>query len=506
MVRGTQSGEVTGFSKAARQDLREECAVMKMIIVDDERIGREGLLDFIDWGTDYGIEIAGTAANGLEGYELYRSVRPDIVLTDIKMPIMTGIEMAEKIREDDKTVKIVFLSAYSDFSYAQKALKTGIDDYLLKPIEEVELRKMMTRIASEKIEQQRRDDSKQYLSHLLAGKQELCAQLHDYSFQVFILGKEPDRNAGDHGLWLMAFHNGVNVGIARYETREEAASNVRTIGVGYEFRFAGSSVNRPEEIRVSYNEAILSYYVGMFWELKELEYCQIVKRREQWSRHEEDIQHELIKLANDIRAAVNGLDRLRVENVIHRTIHYLAQNQGIDPDSVEDFVLRLVTRIANEFSSMSEIKNSLWEMRMSLHGLGQFRKIKGILTEWLMNLSQKVEEKQKLTETTIVQKVLSIIEQDYGQDICLRSIAERVYLSPNYLGSIFRNETGMYFNDYLAGYRMQKATELLVSESDKVTQVGEAVGIPNTSYFSSLFKKTFGITPKEYRRNNRKQW
>lgn len=479
--------------------------MLKMIIVDDERIGREGLLDFIDWKADYGIEIAGTAANGLEGYELYRSVRPDIVLTDIKMPIMTGIDLAEKIRECDKTVKIVFLSAYSDFAYAQKALKTRIDDYLLKPIEEIELRKMMDRIAAEKMEQRRRDDAKRYFSDLLAGKPELCAQLRGYSFQVFILGKEPDLDCDGHGLWLMEFHEGANVGIARCGTGDEAASCGRIVRAGCEFRYAGRHVDRPEEIRRSYNEAILAQYIGSYWELTELEYCQIVKRREQWSRHEMEMQHELAKLADDIRAAVNGLDRPKVEAAVHRTEHYLAQNQGIDPGCIEDFIMRLATRIAEEFPCFGDIKNSLWELRISLHGLAQFRKIKGILTGWLVDLTEKAEEKRNLSETTIVEQVIRIIEQEYGRDIGLRTIAERVYLSPNYLGSIFRNETGMYFNDYLAGYRMQKATELLVSGAEKVTQIGEAVGIPNTSYFSSLFKKTFGVTPKEYRRNYRKQ-
>ncbi|WP_019909121.1 response regulator transcription factor [Paenibacillus sp. HW567] len=478
---------------------------MKMIIVDDERIGREGLMGFIDWRALYGIEIAGTAANGLEGYELYRSVRPDIVLTDIKMPNMSGIEMAEKIRECDKNVKIVFLSAYSEFAYAQKALKTGIDDYLLKPIEETELRKMMNRIAAEQMEQRRRDDAKRYFTDLLAGKQELCAQLRGYSFQVIILGREPDRKNVSHGLWLTEFHDGVNVGIVRHDTGDEAAWNSSSASEGYEFRFAGRRVDSTEEIRRSYNEAILSQYIGMFWGLRELEYAQIIKRREQWMRREADMQRELIKLADDIRAAICGLDRSRVEAAAHRTLHYLAQDQGVDPGCIEDFILRLVTRTAEEFPFLSGLKDSLWELRISLHGHEQFRKIKGTLLDWLMDLTGKAEEQQQLSETTIVQKVIRIVEQEYGRDIGLRALAERVYLSPNYLGNIFRNETGMYFNDYLAGYRMQKATELLLAGADKVTQIGEAVGIPNTSYFSSLFKKTFGVTPKEYRRNCLKQ-
>lgn len=476
---------------------------MKMIIVDDERISREGMLDFINWREDYGIEIAGTAANGKEGYELYRAVQPDIVLTDIKMPMMSGIEMAEAIRADDQKVRIVLLSAYSEFSYAQKALKTKVDDYLLKPVEEDELRHIMDRIAAENLEQNLSENSKRKFLSVLEGKHDpaLCS----YRFQVFILGKEPGCHGARDDLWLMEFHEGGNVGIARYRMDDEFEGIGRASRWGFEFVYAGSRVDCPEEIRKSYNEAVLIQYIGQFWELKELDYMQLTRRREQWNKHEADIQCEMIKLADEIRAAIQQQDRARVEATVHRTIHYLSQSQGIDPSCMEEFVMRLVTRIAQMFTEFKEIKASLWEFRMMIQSHDRFQKIKATLMTWLMEWAGRVEEKQRQSDTTIVQKVIGIIQQEYSHDINLRMIADRVYLSPNYLGAIFRNATDMYFNDYLVGFRMQKATELLLTSPDKVAKIGEAVGIPNTSYFSSLFKKTFGVTPKEYRRNTLKQ-
>ncbi|NMO94968.1 response regulator [Paenibacillus lemnae] len=478
---------------------------MKMIIVDDERAGREGLMDFIDWRTDYGIEITGTAANGQEGYELYRSVQPDIVLTDIKMPIMNGITMAEKIRASDKTVKIALLSAYSEFKYAQQAVKMGVDDYLLKPIEESELRKMMDRMTSEMLDHRERQHSRQYFLDILGGKKEDYAALSGYSYQVFVLGKEPELKFNASGMWLMEFYEGVNVGIARYESVDPAAGFHNSAREGFEVRYAGSRVQGPEEIRRSYKEAVLTQYIGFYWELKELEYAQVVRRRDQWSTHEAEIQQELMKLSDDIRAAVNGLDRSKVQAAVHRTLHYLSHNQGLDPAYVEDFIMRLASRMAEEFAGLNDIKDSLWELRISLHELEHFRQVKGILSGWLMMLTDKAEEKQRKSDTTIVQTVIGIIDQEYDRDIGLRTIAERVYLTPNYLGNIFRQETGMYFNDYLASLRMKKAAELLVAGADKVADIGEAVGMTSTSYFSSLFKKTFGVTPKEYRRYYRKQ-
>ncbi|MNB76897.1 putative response regulatory protein [compost metagenome] len=478
---------------------------MKMIIVDDERIGREGLTDFIDWRGDYGIGIAGTAADGQEGYDLYQSVRPDIVLTDIKMPIMTGIELAERIRAVDKKVRIILLSAYSDFAYAQQALKTRVDDYLLKPIEESDLRSLLDRITAESMEESRREDARQQFLNVLDGSWELCPQLRGYAFRVFLFGKKPERSCSGHGMWLLEYHEGANVGIARYPLGEEAGSSSHMAVEGFESCYAGSRVECPEDIRRSYNEAVLSRYIGNFWELKELEYDLIVRRRMQWNRHDAELQQESVKLADEIRSAMNGFDRTRVEAAAHRTMHYLAQNQGVDPAYIEEFLMRLVTRVAQDFVNYQEMNSSLWELRVSLQGRDRFRTIKPFLTGWLLEWAGKAEETRRQSDTTIVQRVIDIVSQEYDQDINLRLLAERVYLSPNYLGNLFRNATGMYFNDYLAGYRMKKATELLQEGADKVTKVGEAVGIPNTSYFSSLFKKTFGVTPKEYRRTHCKQ-
>lgn len=472
---------------------------MKMIIVDDERISREGLLDFIDWRDDYGIEIAGTAANGKEGLDLYEKLQPDIVLTDIKMPIMSGIEMAEKIRSNDSRVRIILLSAYSDFNYAQKALKTKVDDYLLKPVEEQELRKLMDRIATESMERSLQEDSRRQFLEVLDGSWEWCPQLRDSRFQVFILGKDAERDRCRDALWLVEFHEGSYVGIAKY-AQDATDDNRRVIYDGAECCYAGGCVERPEDIRKSYNEAVLAQYIGSFWGLKELKYTHIAKRRKQWARHDADMRQEIIKLSDELHDAIRQLEPARIEAAAHRTMHYLLQNQGIDPSYIEDFLIHLAIRISRELSDFNDIKASLWELRMSLHGIDRFHAIKAIFIEWLKKWTERVEERQRLSDTTIVERVVGMIEQQYAEDINLRLIADRVYLSPNYLGNIFRSTTGLYFNDYLVGYRMKKATELLLVGSDKVALIGEAVGIPNTSYFSSLFKKTYGVTPKEYRR------
>ncbi|WP_339233738.1 response regulator [Paenibacillus sp. FSL R5-0517] len=471
---------------------------MKMIIVDDERIGREGLIDFIDWRKDYGIEIVGVASNGEEGFNLYQSKKPDIILTDIKMPIMTGIEMAEKIRTIDLDVRIILLSAYSDFSYAQKALKTKVDDYLLKPIEEEEVRRLMNQIRVESMERCLKKDSRRQFLNLMNGSYEWNHQLQQCTFQVFILGEPTERDRWKDSLWLLEFHEGSYVGIAKFsQNSSDYNSKLSTLRRGL---YVGGLAANPQDIHRSYNEAVLAQYIGEFWSIKGVDYTLILKRREQWSKHQMEIQKEIIKLADEIRAALSQSEHEMMETIVHRTMQYLMQNQGIDPSYIEDSLMSLAIRVSQALSNFNDVKASLWELRISLHGSKCFHEIKGVFLNWLQNWIEKVGEQRKASDTTIIEQVVGIIEQQYAEDLNLRIIAERLYLSPNYLGNVFKNTTGMYFNDYLAMHRLKKATEFLITGSDKVTVISEAVGIPNTSYFSALFKKTYGLTPKEYRR------
>jgi two-component system, response regulator YesN len=117
-------------------------------------------------------------------------------------------------------------------------------------------------------------------------------------------------------------------------------------------------------------------------------------------------------------------------------MHYFKQYSGVDPAYIEEFLMWIVTRVAQDFADFQEMKTSLWELRISLQNQNRFHKIKPALSHWLLEWTERAEEKRQLPETTIVQLVMNIVAQEYHQDINLRSLAERVYLSPNYLGNL----------------------------------------------------------------------
>lgn len=131
--------------------------------------------------------------------------------------------------------------------------------------------------------------------------------------------------------------------------------------------------------------------------------------------------------------------------------------------------------------------------------LETFDEMKNYLREFLFNTIRKLNEKRNNKDEGVVKNVIKIIEERYMKDISLKVLAAEVFLSPNYLGTIFKKFVGKSFNDYLTEYRMEKAKELLINSNKKIAKVAEDVGIPNTSYFCMVFKNSFGMSPKEYK-------
>jgi YesN/AraC family two-component response regulator len=270
--------------------------MLKMLIVEDERAAREGLVDFWDWNS-LDIEIVGAACDGIEGLELAQSLRPDIIITDIKMPVLHGLDMSKQIKEFLPNVKIIILSGYDDFKFAKEAIGFGANEYILKPVEE-------------------------------------------------------------------------------------------------------------EGMLLAINKVIME--------------CKREKDRTEW---ENKIKYRLEETFGAAKA-----------------------------------------KLLVDFKEGNLINN----------------------------------QKKNSKEENIANKVIKLIEEKYMEEICLKTIAAEVYLSPNYLGNIFKKAVGKTFNEYLCEYRMQKAKELLSKSNKKVCAVAQEVGIPNISYFCILFKNAYGIAPGEF--------
>jgi two-component system response regulator YesN len=353
----------------------------KLLIVEDERREREGLIGFLDWES-LGVCLAGAARDGREGLELAKDLTPDIVITDIRMPLMDGLEMIRRLRAFLPDGQIIIVSGYDEFSYAKQAISLGVSEYILKPVEE-----------------------------------------------------EPLVNA-------------VRAAISRREA-------VRG--------FALDPVMMAEV-------AGLESYSG--------------------------------RVAYSIRS----LDLPRVSRAVTLLFDAIGSRKLPGMASVE-VVRRSIFEIARELTALGISSEGIIGASADLERAIGPSATDSMRTAALMGIAERAVRaaRERLSERSkdAVAEAIAIVERDYGKAIGLKTIADSIGLSPNYLGKIFAEATGRQFNDFLTSCRMEKARTLLDKGALKVQAVAEEVGYPNVPYFCTLFKNTHGLSPGEFQKRPR---
>lgn len=361
---------------------------MKLLIVDDEPIVREGLKNNIDW-EEMNLKVIGCAADGRSALELFAIEHADIVLTDIRMPFMDGLEMTKEVKKLDPLAVVILLSAYDDFKYAQQAIRLGAFDYILKPIDIDVLKSTVSLAVDKRIE-------------LLNKKKEILPPLNEKDLKFF---------KAEHYKYPMKLEDELSKAIKRGDSA--LALNIFN-NIWNEFMYKGYSID-------------------------------FIKR---WG--------------------------LELVAVITRSIIEIGENADI------------LFKNSDPWKQISELQT------------------KDKIREWMQNIIEVVCEYVYLSKNTknkkLIEMAVKMIHENYSDgNISLNSIAEKLYITPNYLSTLFKNEMGITFSDYLTEYRIEKAKELLRDIRIKVYEISEAVGYTDSHYFSKIFKNMTGLTPKEYR-------
>ncbi|HEX7715518.1 MAG TPA: response regulator [Bacillota bacterium] len=543
--------------------------MLKVLIVEDEKWEREGLLGFLDWHS-FGFEMVETACDGIEGLEKADKIRPDIIITDIKMPGMDGISMSKKIKASMPQVKIMILTGYDDFQLAQEAISFKADAYVLKPLEEEEIIPVFQKIVDECLEEKEktaREDRirkqldenlriarTKFLNDLINGNldtERLNQQLSDFGMKITshdeytimiikivrTLGQshgavnpEDPASAGMDGIIslvgnVMQQHLVFSLSFVKEEQMVFCFSSSRGDNglldseIGEIYRTIHSeqgvlSVIGMGEPAASLNEVSRSYVqarqvieFGMFWSSFEMiHFYQIDSKRNKFVDNMSEFLIQSDYLSKQLLHSVRTSNRDKLFELLEEMFAYLRKNPGADRDFIVSYLQSIINETnvflynlnkGLEHSSVNVCK----DQGVQLAGLSSLRSMEQGLTGFFENTLQKINEKKNDKDEQIVNKVVELIEQRYMTDLGLQIIAREVFLSPNYLGNIFKKYTGKTFNDYLCEYRMTKAKELLKSPDNKVSRVASAVGISNTSYFCTIFKNTYGMAPGEYQKS-----
>ncbi len=514
-----------------------------VFIADDENNIREGLKCIVDW-EEAGFTICGEAANGEEALNGIMEKEPSLVLIDLKMPKMGGIEVIMNAREKGYNGKFIILSGYSDFKYAQSAMKYGVDFYLTKPIDEDELYDSLHKIsetienetaASQNIIQLRQKAKNVILHELVTGlggeessqlsKTEvddlhLKADIYQVViYENFLRGLNgPAYSFAD----LLKVANKENHTFEHFEEDQKdvillkgeyALSRFQDFLAHYEkespqkgspldslFLAYGRPVTSLEQISSSYREARV-----------------LVERRFFCIQGQHTLGYDELP---DVEAKEEIFSELSLQDFSTRLANYL---QSFNRKKVAETLFELEQFLYNVKNNISEVKLFLTDLYLQIKekmnysysmanipfptnsAIIEFMEKQNYLYEIIRFFSEQFEMIMNSTgnpsRDTILDDILYYIDHNYKTNIKLETIAPLFGYNSAYLGKIFTKSTGENFNSYVDHMRIEHSKELLMENRLKVYEIAEQVGYKNVDYFHKKFKKYVGMSPAEYRKN-----
>lgn len=520
--------------------------MLKIFLVEDEMIMREGIKKNIDWEKENFLFV-GDAADGELAYPLIIQKKPDILITDIKMPFMDGLELSRLVKAELPDIKIIVLSGYDEFDYAKEAIDIGIAEYMLKPVTSAKLLETLHKVEKNILEQREKETTKSGVSD----KMRFFRKLILGSVSVSLLLQEGrelgiELAASEYNLLLLQLFLGDDVDEAHHyieEIRQDFGklkqdnTNIEIIDRGREefwFLLKGTEEYPLSKLENDIKEVLEKLvrtenhteYFGVLGRrterLGDLNVC--YEAANERFAHRFLAERNKIYQADDVADSTLDLESLNLSQTDRKVLEqflstglkediddfidiYFEKTGGKNIQSIlfRQYVVMDVYIITVSFSQkMGYQKQEL----AKLYGDKQeFVKVFSSIEETKRYLKTLLETAVDLREKalprkydTVLKQAREYIEAHYNEyDISLNTVAASVNLSPNHFSSIFSQEIGETFIEYLTKVRMERAKELLRTTSKKSTEIAYEVGYKDAHYFGSLFKKTQNCTPKEYR-------
>ncbi len=502
--------------------------MIKVLIVDDEREEREGIAYLLE---KYGYPVeAVQASNGAEASKYIRSHEIDILFTDVKMPVMNGLDLAKEVNELRPHVKIIIFSAYGEFEYAKQALEANAVSYLLKPIEIDEFRRLMDDVIdsvnkTKELHEKRQQDDRQNRKNLLY-KLFTSARADEKEEERLCEILFPAANTA-YGFLDIEFMGNY------FERRENDFLHFVKMYLGNETEYIGIYPNKAF-LMMPYRsgKSLESQLKKLLRDIKlqDGDEC-LILLSSQISTIEGLI--EQLRRMNDIHSEVLGYgdEIIAVADYYNKTEYYATDVErirrqltaAIESKNVEliraqneQFVgcicsLEKVSRLYIQNLLYSVVKavyditvgTSFEKVLISAEAFFQENDLRTMLQEYdrILDFMLDSLEQEKVDEPRIVQSIKNLVEKEYMKDISLNYVADKVNLAPAYVSYIFKKETDQTLVKYITDIKMQKAKQLLEEGNLKIVQIGRACGYENQSYFNRLFKNYYGVTPKQYREN-----
>ena len=522
-----------------------------VFIVDDEIIVREGLRSKIDWEHSP-FSFAGEAGDGEIALSMIQDIKPDILITDIRMPFMDGLELARTVKKIQPWIRIIILSGHDEFDYAKKAISIGVEDYILKPFTLEELVASLNKVAAmlDRQKQQFTDISRlksELESTFVLAREKL---LTDLVFGALDSGTVIQR-AADFDINLISHYYTVSVGeihsredaidalvaaksrimafikdeddvigffvspntfVAIIKAQAEEACEDRAFSVAESVKHEvsqiegvtivsaiGPVIEHTANIPKSFQDAFAILKKSRFQGMNKIISSNDVDR---------DLDGSIVLQENDpLVDRLNYADESEIDQIIKEYIALLGENTGhfsiIASYLLVDVIMAVskvieglggdVKQVMPEILTHSFVESAVQSEEVFIS------EIKRVLSSLLAYRNEHVQGRY----ADVILHAKKYIDKNFANpDICLRSAAEEVNFSPNHFSTIFSQDCGMTFIEYLTSVRVEQAKKLLKSTDMKSADVAYEVGFNDPHYFSFLFKKVTGLSPREWRNSN----
>ena len=495
----------------------------RILLVDDDHNERDGLRFLIE-REKYPLQII-EASNGKRALEIIRQEPIDILLADIRMPYMDGLELSAIVHDEFPETKIIIFSAYGEFEYAKKAMEAKAVNYLLKPIDVQEFLKVISstmakcredKILAEQRKQRMQADKTLRWINLLTGKQSMTVE----TFDVL---KKQGYPIGDKITLIHMETQGDFFSVSESEVMDCLTDYVQGRYVyvnmypnsSYVVLFGDRSRVELQQVCEHLNTCAEETEIAFFvddvpFDLNDL--AQRVRKIEDIRRQMFIWNAETVFLSDLSELMDNGFSD--VEMLWGQTTRaILSRNKTIILSHVNDLLDSMASHnllstayihhifcdlLGKVYTEYGYSNNQ--RMLNAVHQLGRCRSKQ----ELMVLISSAVDDVRQITArkqdvSAVVNKVKTLIRSRYNEDISLDLLADEVGFAPAYLSYVFKKETGENIIKFLTDYRMEKAKQLLDEGTLKIVQIAKQCGYDNQSYFNRLFKNAYGMTPKQYR-------
>lgn len=534
--------------------------MLKVVIVDDEKMICSLISQLLDW-EELGAKIVGMAYTGTEALEMIQEQRPDIIISDIRMPGYDGLELIKRTKEAGIESEFVMISGFKQFEYAQNAMKYGVKYYLLKPIEEDKLTEIIKEIAENiacrkarknhemRIEQELQETrdkmKKRFLTSILSNeesREETVDQLlvnEEYNttfkegaFQAVFIKLDTDKEMEVSDNSVIAEME-KQTKIFEEVCEEYILTNMHSgiiVLLNYEIKKENLVCQKIEELYEN-----LKKYVDQFKEFSlvigvgeksdnffRAQHClktatdaikYRVKIRDKKIIYFERYKFDTYNINEIITAPEKQLfiSKLETDDVAgmeecvttsFRKVKYGENNYS--PVLIYDILLMYV-EILTEYCKTKDYYNEYYigklkKWSLSVDNQCTEKQLIEATKLFLREIMQNIGQEKRNRDTKPVRIVKAFIEENYMQEISLLQLADIVSMNPSYLSSIFKKETGMAYSEYLIQCRLQQASKLLVETNLSISEVARQSGYQDARYFSKQFLKQIGLKPSEYRK------